>query len=163
MLFNIIVFAEWLLAASRDASSPKNWPAVLPQAPNVSTTNGTHFHPISEQIVSLDICFLSSVCLAAAPATTPTSDKMFDLSGEVMDTSMAAGLSLLDQLGMSMSAGLVSLLSWPKPAPASNFGFRRARLQKSKIALHRALWRATTSPPNLQVTAWCASRALSGQ
>ena len=25
--------------------------------------------------------------------------KMFDLSGEVMDTSMAAGLSLLDQLG----------------------------------------------------------------
>ena len=42
------------------------------------------------------LCFLSSVCLAAAPATTPASDKMLDLSGEVMDTSMAAGLSLVD-------------------------------------------------------------------
>ena len=40
------------------------------------------------------MCFLSSVCLAAAPATTPASDKMLDLSGEVMDISMAAGLSL---------------------------------------------------------------------
>ena len=87
-------------------SSPKNWPAVLPQAPNVSTTNVTHFHPNSEQIVSLHVCFLSSVCLATAPAITPASGKMFDLSGEVMDTSMAAGLSPLDQLGMSMSAGI---------------------------------------------------------
>ena len=49
--------------------------------------------------------------LAAAPATTPASDKMLDLSREVMDTSMAAGLSLVDQLGISISAGLVSLLS----------------------------------------------------
>ena len=85
----------------------KNWPAVLPQEPNVSTTNGAHFHPNSEQIVSLHVCFLSPVCLAAAPATTPTSDEMFDISGEVMDTSMAAGLSLLDQLGVSISAGLL--------------------------------------------------------
>jgi hypothetical protein len=38
-----------------------------------------------EQIVSLHVCFLSSVCLAVAPATTPASDKMFDLSGEVHD------------------------------------------------------------------------------
>ena len=64
----------------------------------------------SKQMGSLDVCFLSSVCLAAAPATTPASDKMLDLSGEVMDTSMAAGLSLVDQLGISISAGLVSLL-----------------------------------------------------
>ena len=102
---------EFSCAASRTASCAKNWPAVLHHALNVSTTSGTHFQPSSEQMGSLPVCFLSSVCLAAAPATTPASDKMLDLSREVMDTSMAAGLSLVDQLGISISAGLVSLLS----------------------------------------------------
>ena len=45
-----------------------------------------------EHMGSLHVCFLS-VCLAATPATTPASDKILDLSGEVIETSMAAGLS----------------------------------------------------------------------
>ena len=100
----MVAFVELPCAASRTASCPKNWPAVFPYAPNVSTTSGTHFQLSSEQIESLFECFLSSVCLAAALATTPASDKILDLSGEVMDTSMAAGLSPLDQLGISISA-----------------------------------------------------------
>ena len=64
--------------------------------PMHSTTNRTHFQPSSEQMGSLNVCFLSSVCLAAAPATTPASDKMLDLSEEVISTSMATGLSPVD-------------------------------------------------------------------
>ena len=108
----MVGFVEFTCAARCTAScAKKNWPAFLPHAPNVSTTSGTHFQPSLEQMGSLHVCFLSSVCLAAAPATTPASEKMLDLSGEVMDTSMAAGLSLVDQLGISISAGFVSLLS----------------------------------------------------
>ena len=66
--------------ASRTASCAKNWPDVLPHAPNVFTTSGINFQPSSKQMGSLHVCFLSSVCLAAAPATTPASDKMLDLS-----------------------------------------------------------------------------------
>ena len=104
----MVAFVEFPCATSHNASCAKSWPAVLFHAPNVSTTSGTHFQPSLEQMGSLPVCFLSSVCLAAAPATTPTSDKMLDLSREVMDTSMAAGLSLVDQLGISISAGLLS-------------------------------------------------------
>ena len=82
-------------AASCTASCPKNG---LPHAPNVSTTSGMHFHSSSEQIGSLYVCFLSTVCLAAAPVTTPASYKMLDLSGEVMDTSMAKAVYLSTSL-----------------------------------------------------------------
>ena len=62
-----------LPCAARDALQvvKKNWPAVLPHAPNDYTTSGAHFQPSSEQMVSLNVCSLSSVCLDAAPETTP--------------------------------------------------------------------------------------------
>ena len=60
----------------------------LSHAPNVSTTSGTHFQPSLEHMGSWHVCFLSSVCLAAAPITTPASDKTLDLSSEVIKTSM---------------------------------------------------------------------------
>ena len=88
----MVAFVEFPCVASHTASCTKKWPAVFPHPPNVSTTSGTHFQHSLEQIGSLHVCFLSSVCLAAAPATTPASDKILDLSREVMDTSMAAGL-----------------------------------------------------------------------
>ena len=83
---------ELACAASCTASLEKNWPAVLPYTPNVSTTSGTQFQPRLEQMGSLHLCFLSAVCLAAAPATIPASDKILDISIEVIKTSMTAGL-----------------------------------------------------------------------
>ena len=88
----MVAFVEFPCAASYTASCAKKLVAVFSHAPNVSTS-GTHFQPISEQIG-----VLSLLCLAAAPATTPASDKILDFSGEVMDTSMAAGLSLVSSL-----------------------------------------------------------------
>ena len=73
---DMVALVELPCAARRAASCAINWPAVLPHAPNVSTTSGTHFQLSSEQMGSLNVCFLSSVCLAAAPETTPASDKM---------------------------------------------------------------------------------------
>ena len=54
----MVAFVEFPCAASRTASCAKNWPAVFPYAPNVSTTSGTHFQPSWEQIGSLHVCFL---------------------------------------------------------------------------------------------------------
>ena len=118
-------------------------------------TSGTHFYSSSEQMGSLYVCFLSSVCLAAAPATTPASYKMLDLSrgGEVMDTSMAKALCFSTSLE---SVILQVFFHDPNQHQLPVLGSR-------ELENLIQLWRATTSPPNLQVAAWCASTALSGQ
>ena len=57
----MVAIVEFFCAASRTASCAKNWPAVLPHAPNVSTTSGTHFQPSSEQMGSLIIIMIQNV------------------------------------------------------------------------------------------------------
>ena len=54
------------LSTSHTAGWEKNWPAILPHAPNVSTTScGTHFRPSSEQMGSLHVCFITGVLTLA--------------------------------------------------------------------------------------------------
>ena len=50
-----------------------------------------HGHQLQPSLLLLLLFYLCCYCfLTAAPATTPTSDKTLDLSGEVIETSMAA-------------------------------------------------------------------------
>ena len=84
---------------------------------------------------------------AAAPVTTSPSYKLLDLSGKVIETSMAAGLIITS--GPAWNKYICRPCKPPFMAQTSkSFHFwlqQRALLQKSNIALWRVLWRATTS------------------
>ena len=119
---------------------------------------GFHYHrehtqPSSEHLRLLAWCFLASVAWAAAVADTPASNKVTGLSGEVMLTSNAAVLPK-NQLGSKMSAGRVLLWSLLRLLPTSTLTPMCARRQVSTRMSLILLWRETTSPPYLQVTAW---------
>ena len=123
------------------------------QAPYDSATMGTHTHPSSEHLGSLAWCFLASVTWAADLAKTPASKRVKGFSGKVMETSSAAGLSK-NQLDSKISAGRVLLWSWVRLLPTSTWTPMCARRQVSTRISLILLWRETTSPPYLQVTAW---------
>ena len=80
MEFSMVAWVVLACAASNSASVEKNWPAVLPHAPKC-----LHHYWITllEQMGPLHACFLFSVCLDAAPATTPALDKLLDLSRNI--------------------------------------------------------------------------------
>ena len=91
----------------------------------------------------------TSDAIAADPLATPASVKVVRLSGEVTVRSKAAGLPII-QFCTRISAGLLCLLSAPKPQSP-----RHAQWQNCEKASVKLLWRRTTSPPPLHVTAWC--------
>ena len=113
------------LVARREAGSEDDSIASVPQAPYASTTMGTQTHPSSLHLVSFSSCCLCSVALAAWPAASPASSKTLELSGDVTDKSIAAGLPK-DQLGTRMSAGRVWLWSLVRLLPPSTLTLRWA-------------------------------------
>ena len=150
--------------ARREARLENDSIASFPHAPYDSTTRGIHNQPNSLHFTSLASCFLSSVACAAAPAVTPASDIMFEFSGEVTDMSQAAVFPRA-QLETRTSAGREWLWSGVRLQPASTCTLKWARLHVSANMSLNLLWRNTTSPPRLQVVAWCprGSNILSGQ
>ena len=147
-----LLFGRETQMASRVARRVKVVCASLPQLPYVLTVRGTHTQPSSWHLGSLAMCLHCSLAAAAAPAVIPASFSIAGVSGEATVTSHTAGLPL-SQSTTKTSAGRVCLRSGVNRLPTSTLTPRQALWQKSTIASHNRLWRITTSPPRLQVTA----------
>ena len=97
-------FGLLVIMAIREAIKENVLHASAPHAPYVSMAKGVQHHPSSEHLASYLECFHTSAALDAAPAGTPTSKIIDELSGEVTVTPYAA---LAKPLGLetNMSAG----------------------------------------------------------
>ena len=145
-----LLFGRETQMASRVARRIKVVCASLPQLPYVSTARGTHTQPSSWHLGSLVMCLRCSLAAAAAPTVIPASFSTAEVSGEATVTSHAVPLS---QSATKTSAGRVCLRSGVNQLPTSTLTPTRALWQRSTIMSRNQLWRVTTSPPRLQVTA----------
>ena len=145
-----LLFGRETQMASRVARRVTVVCATLPQLPYVSTARGTHTQPSSWHLGSLAMCLRCLLAAAAAPAVIPASFSTAGVSGEATVTSHAASLPHFDT---KTSAGRVCLRSGVNRLPTSILTPRRALWQRSTITSRNPLWRITTSPPCLQVTA----------